>query len=105
MLDLLNVAQDTMNTLSGSGQILAVDLPDSDPLAPPGLDAMWKRVVGVGKWIAFGIAILGLFIIGGKMAYDSRRGETTEEVGSLIKLVMAVTLISGGASLIGFIVG
>ena len=54
---------------------------------------------------ALGIAILGLFIIGGKMAYDSRRGETTEEVGSLIKLVMAVTLISGGASLIGFIVG
>ncbi|WP_313362444.1 hypothetical protein [Kocuria sp.] len=103
MLDLLNVAQDSMTILAA--HIPMVDLPDSDPVAPPGLADMWNRVVGVGKWIALGIAILGLFIIGGKMAYDSRRGETTEEVGSLIKLVMAVTLISGGASLIGFIVG
>lgn len=103
MLDLLNVAHDSMHVLAGS--IQAVDLPDSDPLAPPGLDQMWNRVIGVGKWIALGVAILGIFIIGGKMAYDSRRGETTEEVGALIKIVMAVTLISSGATMIGFIVG
>ena len=98
MIDLVLAAQDTVLALPAA-------LPDSDPLAPPGIGESWNRMVGVGKWIALGIAVLGLFIIGGKMAYDSRRGETSEEVGSLIKLVLAVSLISGGVAVIGFIIG
>ena len=103
MIETLSAVQD-FATLAAA-QIPMVELPDSEPIAPPGLAEIWNRVVGVGKWIALGIAVLGLFIIGGKMAYDSRRGETSEEVGSLIKLVLAVSLISGGVAVIGFIIG
>jgi hypothetical protein len=84
---------------------ISATLPDSEPLAPPGLGDAWNRIVGVGKWIALGVCVLGLLLIGGKMAFDARRGETTEEISSLIKVMLAVTLVSGGVTLIGFITG
>ena len=80
-------------------------LPDSGPLAPPGIGDAWNRMVGVGKWIAMGVAVLGLLVVGGKMAFDARRGETTEEISGIIKIVLAVALISGGASILSFISG
>ena len=80
-------------------------LPDSDPLAPPGIGEAWNRMVGVGKWIALGVCVLGLLVVGGKMAFDARRGETTEEISSVIKIVLAVSMVTGGASLITFISG
>ena len=79
MIDLVLAAQDTVLALPAN-------LPDS-------------------KWIALGIAVLGLLVVGGKMAFDARRGETTEEVSGIIKIVLAVALISGGASILTFIAG
>lgn len=83
--------------------IYSAALPDSAPLAPPGIGESWNRMVGVGKWIALGVCVLGLLVVGGKMAFDARRGETTEEISSLIKIMLSVALVTGGASLIGFI--
>ena len=96
MIDLLIMTQDTVLALPAA-------LPDSDPVAPPGIGDAWNRMVGVGKWIALGIAVLGLLVVGGKMAFDARRGETTEEISGIIKIVLAVTLISGGAGILTFI--
>ena len=96
MIDLVFAAQDTVLALPAA-------LPDSDPLAPPGIGESWNRMVGVGKWISLGIAVLGLLVVGGKMAFDARRGETTEEISGIIKIVLAVALISGGASILSFI--
>lgn len=96
MIDLVLAAQDTVLALPAA-------LPDSDPLAPPGIGESWNRMVGVGKWIALGIAVLGLLVVAGKMAFDARRGETTEEISGIIKIVLAVALISGGASILSFI--
>ena len=98
MIDLVLATQDTVLALPAN-------LPDSSPLAPPGIGDTWNRMVGVGKWIALGIAVLGLLVVGGKMAFDARRGETTEEVSGIIKIVLAVALISGGASILPFIAG
>ena len=96
-MQLLLLAQDVM--------INANTLPDSAPLAPPGIGDAWNRMVGVGKWIALGICVLGLLVVAGKMAFDARIGENTQEIGGLIKIVLAVALISGGASLLTFISG
>ena len=96
-MQLLVLAQDVL--------INANTLPDSGPLAPPGIGDAWNRMVGVGKWIALGICVLGLLVVGGKMAFDSSRGETTQEISGIIKIVLAVALISGGASLLTFISG
>lgn len=96
MIDLLLMTQDAVLALPAA-------LPDSDPVAPPGIGEAWNRMVGVGKWIALGIAVLGLLVVGGKMAFDARRGETTEEISGIIKIVLAVTLISGGAGILTFI--
>lgn len=96
-MELLLMTQDVI--------INAGTLPDSDPLAPPGIGEAWNRMVGVGKWIALGICVLGLLVVGGKMAFDARRGETTEEISSIIKIVLAVSMVTGGASLITFISG
>lgn len=80
-------------------------MPDSAPLVPPGVETPFNRLVGVGKWLAMGIAALGILVIGGKMAWDSRHGETTEEIGGLVKVALAIVVISFGISIIGFIVG
>ena len=96
-MELLLMTQDVI--------INAGTLPDSDPLAPPGIGDAWNRMVGVGKWIALGLCVLGLLVVGGKMAFDARRGETTEEISSVIKIVLAVSMVTGGASLITFISG
>lgn len=96
-MELLLPAQDAI--------IIAGTLPDSEPIAPPGMGEAWNRMVGVGKWIALGICVLGLLVVGGKMAFDARRGETTEEISSIIKIVLAVSMVTGGASLITFISG
>jgi hypothetical protein len=96
-MELLLMTQDVI--------INAGTLPDSDPIAPPGIGEAWNRMVGVGKWIALGICVLGLLVVGGKMAFDARRGETTEEISSVIKIVLAVSMVTGGASLITFISG
>ncbi|WP_299168955.1 hypothetical protein [uncultured Arthrobacter sp.] len=96
-MELLLMTQDAV--------INAGTLPDSEPLAPPGIGEAWNRMVGVGKWIALGICVLGLLVVGGKMAFDARRGETTEEISSVIKIVLAVSMVTGGASLITFISG
>lgn len=96
-MQLVLLAQDVL--------INAATLPDSSPLAPPGIGDAWNRMVGVGKWIALGVCVLGLIVVGGKMAFDSRSGETTQEISGVIKIVLAVALISGGASLLTFISG
>ena len=96
-MQLLLLAQDVL--------ISVAPLPDSGPLAPPGIGQAWTRMVGVGKWIALGVCVLGLLVVGGKMAFDSRSGETTQEISGVIKIVLAVALISGGASLLSFITG
>lgn len=96
-MELLLMTQDVI--------INAGTLPDSDPLAPPGLGDAWNRMVGVGKWIALGVCVLGLLVVAGKMAFDARRGETTEEISSVIKIVLAVSIATGGSSLIAFISG
>lgn len=98
-MEILSIATDAMLAFPTS------QLPDSQPLQPPGLGDAWSRIIGVGKWVALGVCVLGLLVIGGKMAFDARRGETSEEIGSLIKVILAVSIITGGASVIGFITG
>lgn len=83
--------------------INAGTMPDSAPLSPPGIGQAWNNMVGVGKWIALGVCVLGLLVVGGKMAFDARSGETTQEISGVIKIVLAVAIISGGASLLTFI--
>lgn len=104
-MELLNVANEVVTPTLAAMDVQAANMPDSNPLVPPGVETPFNRMIGVGKWIAMGIAALGLLVIGGKMAWDSRRGETTEEVGGLVKVVFAVVVISAGISVLGFIVG
>lgn len=71
--------------------------------APPGFDK-FIAVLGWVKWLALGIAIVGIIIIGAKLTIDNRRGEGGQHLGSLGFAMIGIIIISGAVSLVSFLV-
>ena len=70
---------------------------------PPGFEK-FQQVMGWVKWLALGVAVIGIMIIGAKLAIESRRGEGGAHLGALGTAMAGVIVISGAASLVGFLV-
>ena len=105
LLDLtLSAAHPVMSTaVSAVGHVLT--LPDSDPQAPTELNAPAERVIGFAKWGGLIVAVVALIIWGAMVTWSSHRGRGEDLVGGLGKIVFGVVAISGGVSILTFIVG
>lgn len=96
-MHMLHTVLDTVNSL------LPLDVPDpGNGTAPPGAEK-FLAVMGWVKWLALGVVIIGLMIIGAKLAIESRRGEGGAHLGSLGMAMAGVIVIAGAASLVGFL--
>jgi len=84
--------------------VLPADLPNPDPVQPPGTGAI-SDVLGWAKWVALAVCILGLFAAGAMMALQSRRGEGGEHVGRIGMALGGVIVISAAVALVGFLSG
>jgi type IV secretory pathway VirB2 component (pilin) len=71
--------------------------------APPGFDK-FVTVLGWVKWVALGIAVAGVIIIGAKLTIDNRRGEGGQHLGSLGFAMIGIIIIAGAVSLVSFLV-
>lgn len=96
----LLIAHETLTHILAAAQ--DVPVPGND--APPGAEK-FQEVMGWVKWLAFGIAIVGVMIIGAKLAIESRRGEGEAHLGALGKAMGGVIVIAGAVSLVGFFAG
>lgn len=84
--------------------IAAANVPDpGNGTAPPGFEK-FTDVLGWVKWLALGIAIAGIIIIGAKLTIDNRRGEGGQHLGSLGFAMIGIIIISGAVSLVSFLV-
>lgn len=84
--------------------IAAANVPDpGNGSAPPGF-GKFTDVMGWVKWVALGVAVIGIMVIGAKLAIGSQRGEGGQHLGALGQSMVGVIVISGAASLVGFLV-
>jgi hypothetical protein len=97
-MHILHTIADTVNA------IIPADVPDpGNGTAPPGFEK-FQAVMGWAKWVALGVVIIGLFVIGTKLAIESRRGEGGAHLGALGMAMGGVIVIAGATSLVGFLV-
>jgi hypothetical protein len=80
-------------------------IPDPSPSAPPGFAGPIAIILGWAKWLGLIIAVLGVIIIGAKLAINVRRGEAAGELGGLLYVGLGCILIGAAASLVGFLSG
>lgn len=96
-------ATHALQEATGVVAALAVQIPDPDPVQPPGTEGL-TAMMGWAKWVALAVCVLGLFGAGALMAIQSRRGEGGEHVGKIAMALGGVIVISAAASLVGFLV-
>ncbi len=72
--------------------------------APPGSDG-FLRLLGAAKWISTWVAVIALIIFGGFIGFKMSRGNGEVELGKFGVILIGAIIISGAASLIGWIQG
>jgi type IV secretory pathway VirB2 component (pilin) len=82
---------------------VAATVPSPTDGTPPGAE-QFQQVMGWVKWVALGVAVIGIMIVGAKLALNSRRGEGGQELGALGSAMAGVIVIAGAASIVGFFV-
>lgn len=98
-------ALDGITTIITAGPTaLPFALPDPDPVQPPGTDAI-SDILGWAKWVGLVIAIFGIIIVAAIMSVNSRRGQGSDNLGTLGYIFMGVVLIGASTALVGFISG
>ncbi|WP_270909019.1 hypothetical protein [Leucobacter sp. UCMA 4100] len=83
---------------------LPAQMPDPAPIQPPNTGG-FIAVMGMAKWVALAICGLAIVIAGARMAISHNRGDGGEHMGTLGKILMGVIIITGGVSILGFIIG
>lgn len=69
---------------------------DVEPEAPPGAEG-FLLVLAWALWIVFGCTVLGIMVIGGRMAFAHRNGEAGQH-GFGLAMCIAGAIIAGGAA-------
>ncbi len=83
---------------------IAAALPDPDPVAPPGFEAV-GTILGWAKWAGLIAAILALVGLGVAFMVSSRRGEGGDHIRTFIGILVGVIIIGAATALVGFISG
>ena len=83
---------------------LTVDIPNPGPIAPPGSNGL-VTIIGWASWIIFGIAVIAIFVVAGRMMLESGRGRGGGEAATGLVWVLAGVILAAVASgVIGTIV-
>lgn len=81
------------------GSLLGFSLFTSTPQAIPGLSAV-QQIIGYTAWVAAAVCLLGLLIVGARMAISHRRGDS-EAFGMLGSVAAGCVVVGGAATLVG----
>lgn len=82
--------------------VASANVPDpGNGTAPPGSEK-FTDVLGWLKWVALGVAVAGVIILGAKLTIDNNRGEGGRHLGSLGYIMVGIILISAAVSVVSF---
>ena len=86
-----------------SWHVLAGDVPNPAPQAPPGLTADANTILGWGKWGVLICGVAGLLISGGKMAIGHRNRSTLAADGAanIPWVIGGLSLVAASAGIVG----
>jgi len=94
-----------ITTLASAAGSALMDIPNPTPIAPPGSEGL-TLILGWAAWIIFGVAVLAIIIVAGKMMIDNNRGRGGGEAASGLVWVLIGCIIAAVASgIIGAVVG
>ena len=82
-----------------------LDIPDPDPVTPPGFEGPTGLIIGMLRWGGLALAVVGVIIVAAKLMVNIRRGEAANEVGGLGWIGLGIMLIGAASALVGFIAG
>ncbi|MDT3318126.1 hypothetical protein Q9S71_14960 [Microbacterium sp. KSW4-11] len=82
----------------------ALALPDPEPVAPPGFEAV-STILGWAKWVGLIAAVLALIFVAVLFMFNSRRGEGGEHIKTFVSILIGVMIIGAATALVGFISG
>lgn len=83
--------------------VAAANVPDpGNGTAPPG-SQKFTDVLGWLKWVALGVAVAGVIILGARLTIDNGRGEGGRHLGSLGYIMVGIILISAAVSVVSFV--
>jgi hypothetical protein len=92
-----------MEVLNIATEVLAA-IPNPSPEEPPGGAGLLK-VLGWAAWIVFGMAVLGVLFVAGKMMIDQKSGHGGGQHAQSLGIVLTGCIIASVASgLVGAIV-
>lgn len=96
----MSVLHTILTTATDVAAVLpAAGIPDPNPVQPPGTGGL-NTIMGWAKWAALAVCVVGLFVIAGMMAFQSRRGEGGEHAAGIGRVLVAVVIISAAAGLV-----
>ena len=78
--------------------ILPMNIPDPDPVTPPGFEAPVGLIIGMLRWGGLALAVVGIIVIAARLTINIRRGEAANELGGLGYVALAVILIGAAAA-------
>lgn len=78
-------------------------IPNPDPVQPPGTDS-FTTIMGWAKWVALIILVLCLIGAGAMMGINSRRGEGSETLTWVMRILAGAIVVSAAGTIIGFVV-
>ncbi|MEZ2373413.1 hypothetical protein [Arthrobacter sp. RCC_34] len=79
-------------------------IPNPTPEEPPGGGGFLK-ILGWGAWVVFGLAVLGILIVAGKMMIDNKQGHGGGQHAQALGTVLTGCIIASVASgIVGAIV-
>lgn len=82
----------------------ALALPDPEPVAPPGFEAV-GTILGWAKWMGLIAAVLALIFVAVLFMFNSGRGEGGGHIKTFVSILVGVMIIGAATALVGFISG
>lgn len=77
--------------------------PNPPAPTPPPFANGFLQLIAIVQWVALGLSILGLIIVGARMAISLGRGEGAQQVGALGWWAFGAFLIGGAVAIGGFV--